>query len=535
MTTRVSKVRPGIDPPGLPRPDPCLSYWLAHSQDSPYTDGFCSTELLPQQSDIVIVGSGMSGVLTAYFLMKELTEEGRGGGRSASLTMIEARDFCSGATGRNGGHCRPDSYLGFPTYSKHFGEDQAKKILKNEIQTLELVERLVRETGAPSEVDFWKGRGMDVFMDEKVKREAKNALDSYLASGGQDFGVEWVEDGKEAERRSRVKGALGAALYPAGSFYPHRFCMHILSILLSSSSSQHHRGGGFSFNIQTQTPVTSLSSSLDGRGQRRFKLKTTRGEIEAGTVIHATNAFVGNLVPELIHAVVPMRGHCSAHTPPRSFSGARMLETTQILRWAPGHECGVPQDPRAIQFDEAFDYVIQRKGTGSVIIGGGGGGATYRNPSAFGNTDDSSRDAGVSDYLVNCMKSTYEGWNVEAGVNDERRKGLAGQLGQGVERVWTGVMGFSKDELPYVGDLPGKPDEYVNAGHHGHGMARIATCSRGLARMRLAYDSPEFYESLTGLPASFRPTRKRLEEKAWGFEPFPSSFTSSSPQPDSKL
>jgi glycine/D-amino acid oxidase-like deaminating enzyme len=34
-------------------------------------------------------------------------------------------------------------------------------------------------------------------------------------------------------------------------------------------------------------------------------------------------------------------------------------------------------------------------------------------------------------------------------------------------------MGFSKDCLPFLGEVPGKPGQYVAGGFHGHGKSYI--------------------------------------------------------------
>ena len=44
------------------------------------------------------------------------------------VVVLEAREFCSGATGRNAGHCKPDQYRGFAKYEKAFGKEQALKV-----------------------------------------------------------------------------------------------------------------------------------------------------------------------------------------------------------------------------------------------------------------------------------------------------------------------------------------------------------------------------------------------------------------------
>jgi glycine/D-amino acid oxidase-like deaminating enzyme len=51
--------------------------------------------IFPQDVDIVIIGSGLTGALIAYNLLSRP-------GPKPSILMLEARTAASGATGRNG-------------------------------------------------------------------------------------------------------------------------------------------------------------------------------------------------------------------------------------------------------------------------------------------------------------------------------------------------------------------------------------------------------------------------------------------------
>jgi hypothetical protein len=68
-------------------------YWRTepHPLDSHRT-----TPELPSECDIAIVGAGMSGVATAYHMSKLWAV------KQPSILILEARQVCSGATGRNG-------------------------------------------------------------------------------------------------------------------------------------------------------------------------------------------------------------------------------------------------------------------------------------------------------------------------------------------------------------------------------------------------------------------------------------------------
>ena len=62
-----------------------------------------TTESLPQEADVVIVGSGMTGAAVAWNLLKHIpVADGLAPERKLSVVMLEARGACSGATGRNG-------------------------------------------------------------------------------------------------------------------------------------------------------------------------------------------------------------------------------------------------------------------------------------------------------------------------------------------------------------------------------------------------------------------------------------------------
>lgn len=96
-------------PVTLPRDYPTQSYW----QDPP--DDIAdlrTTPHLPGRTDILIVGSGISGAAAAWDLLQHGDGSSSDGGDGPpSVVMLEARQACSGATGRNGSSA-PPSWLG---------------------------------------------------------------------------------------------------------------------------------------------------------------------------------------------------------------------------------------------------------------------------------------------------------------------------------------------------------------------------------------------------------------------------------------
>jgi hypothetical protein len=76
----------------LPTKDSTKSFW--HSEPDEFLIGHRTTPELPSSADIVIVGSGITGASIARFLADDERAKNK------SIVMLEAREACSGATGR---------------------------------------------------------------------------------------------------------------------------------------------------------------------------------------------------------------------------------------------------------------------------------------------------------------------------------------------------------------------------------------------------------------------------------------------------
>ena len=80
-----------------------VPYWRSELHE---IDSYRSTAKLPEECDIIIIGAGLSGVSTAHFLLDDNPSP-------PSVVLLEARQICSGATGRNGNPSLiPDIRLG---------------------------------------------------------------------------------------------------------------------------------------------------------------------------------------------------------------------------------------------------------------------------------------------------------------------------------------------------------------------------------------------------------------------------------------
>lgn len=76
----------------IPTPTSSHSFW--HSEPNKFLLGHRTTEELPAEADIVIVGSGITGTSAARYLAGDERAKGK------SIVLLEAREACWCATGR---------------------------------------------------------------------------------------------------------------------------------------------------------------------------------------------------------------------------------------------------------------------------------------------------------------------------------------------------------------------------------------------------------------------------------------------------
>ena len=76
----------------FPEPQSTLPFWRTQTHA---LDTHRSTESLLAQCDVLIIGGGYAGAATAYHLLEDNASP-------PSVVILEARQACSGATGRNG-------------------------------------------------------------------------------------------------------------------------------------------------------------------------------------------------------------------------------------------------------------------------------------------------------------------------------------------------------------------------------------------------------------------------------------------------
>jgi hypothetical protein len=170
-----------------------------------------------------------------------------------------------------------------------------------------------------------------------------------------------------------------------------------------------------------------------------------------------------------------------------------------------------------------FYSVIQRQRDGLLILG-----ASRTNPNISAaavesrlTTDDRAFNAEIADDAISHFAKCFPVCAAEKLRH-----------GEGLQHVWTGIIGMTADSVPFVGAVDQMPGQFVCAGFNGHGeiallhpcdfiyiyitdlhigMARIFTCAPGLVKLVLGGAWAD-----TGLPECFNSSKERLERLSGG-------------------
>ncbi|MEP7200618.1 MAG: FAD-binding oxidoreductase [Chloroflexota bacterium] len=316
--------------------EPTKPFWL---NNAPYQD-FRSTPDLPTQSDVVVIGGGITGASTAYFLRKH----------GIGVTVIERRGLSGGATGRNGGHISPGTSERFSESVKRYGLDITRAIYDYSHQCAAAVRAFVNEHHVDCELRVNGSVSLAL-----TKDELGPVQESFAEM--QKYGIpsEYWDAAKCATMTRSEDFHGGVFRSTAGQLWPAK--------LVFAVAEQAMKLGA---NVQTRTEAQAVEND-----NGTLVVKTDRGDIRAQHVVHATNAWARQLLPFLQEIIVPIRN--------------------QVIITAPA--------PRLWNFglstNYGYEYFMQRP-DGRIVLGG----MRWKTPTLeVNNDDDATMDPRVSDGL----------------------------------------------------------------------------------------------------------------------------------------
>jgi glycine/D-amino acid oxidase-like deaminating enzyme len=485
----------------LPVPNPMTSYWL--KQPHPYAK-LRTTPHLPVSCDIAIIGSGMAGILTAYHILQTSHANFlKAGTPMPRIVLLDARDLCSGATARNGGHSKVKTAT-----LTSLADGAARTAFQDYVHRTHMeLKALVDAEALAVKCEFELRRSFDVFQDKEEFEGVKMAYDEDARVGQGWTKRTSVVPGEWVERITGVRGSVGAFSVESASFWPYKLVCGVLEGMVEKF--------GEVLNVQMNTVVTRLASSPSTASVERTSrdastttittrvvnvLETPRGTLTAKKVVLATNAYTASLLPSFSKTIVPYKGMNSHHAPSPSASSSspHPNHTSHATQSHLNNTYNIHFAPLSPKHPTGCDYLNPRP-DGSIVVGGGSW--FYQNKHnekydsgdddgyAWLNTVDDSTETGhfpadVYAHWTHYMSNTFLSHPPPSSSSRFEP-----------DSIWTGIQGKTNNGMPHIGRVPPPPpppdkgdeqqQQWMLAGFNGGGMALIPLAAKAVAKMVL--------------------------------------------------
>ena len=236
-----------------------MSLWLdGVSRSYPPLDGDVT-------ADVAVVGAGIAGVATAYFLATA----------GAKVIVLEARGVAEAASGRNAGFLLAGVAENFIAAAHRYGEQNALRIWRFTKRTQALARSLVAEHGIDCDLRW---NGSDQIAGDDDEWHEVEASARHLSAAGVSVTVD--------------RSARCATYADDGELHPVRWVRGLAAAAVTKGARIHE-----------STRVDAVSSG---------EARTASGVVRAGAIVLCTNAYTSHLAASRVR---PVRGQMLATEP----------------------------------------------------------------------------------------------------------------------------------------------------------------------------------------------------------------------------
>ena len=231
---------------------------------------------LPKQVDVLIVGSGFTGLSAALTLARAGRE----------VLVVECESAGWGASSRNQGHVGAGLKRGIGALSEAFGKPRAVRIFKEGQAAIEFCKTLIEREGIKCHLEkrgrlqlAWSPAHYEVLAEEIRQRVALTSLEADLLT------------------REEVRSQVVSDQYHGGVLMHREATLHGALFHLGLLRRVEQAGA----QIQVATEVRRIEGSAPV-----FTVVTSRGNVTAGNVVIATNGYTDRPARALGRRVVPV-------------------------------------------------------------------------------------------------------------------------------------------------------------------------------------------------------------------------------------
>ena len=259
------------------------------------------TRALPAQADVVVVGSGYTGLSAARILAL----------RGVNVVVLEKETFGWGASSRNGGQVLTGLKLGPSALIKQVGLARAKELYAISLASIQYVEDLIGEENIACEYTrvghieaAWKNSHFTHYRREQ--EVLAHEFDHHVT----------LLDRKEQARELGTNYYRGLLIDKrSGALHPAKF---VRGLAICASGS-----GALLFE---NTPATKIMRVGAG-----YAVVTPQGTISAENVLIATNGYTDAAAPELRKRVFPLGSYIIATEPLPEDVAAKLIPQRRMV------------------------------------------------------------------------------------------------------------------------------------------------------------------------------------------------------------
>ena len=259
------------------------SYW----QDTTRLEQLQSREKLPRQSDVVIIGGGITGLSTAYWLQQA----------GIRFVVLDKNTIGFGASSRNAGLLLAGTAEHFARLVAAVSLPEAKILWDFSIKNNTLLEDFIRTHKI--DCDFRKEGSLGIASSESEANEIRESVKLLQESG---YGSEWLtrDELRKLFKSQLPEKFLGARFYEKdATFHPGKFIFGLGEQIIQNNGK-----------LFPKTQATSISENTDD-----LMIETSAGTIACHMVVLAANGYASLVYPYFQKKIEPVRGQIIATKP----------------------------------------------------------------------------------------------------------------------------------------------------------------------------------------------------------------------------
>ena len=263
---------------------------------------------VPEKTDVIVIGGGYTGASAALQLAK-------GGAR---VTLLETQSIGWGASSRNGGQALSCLHYTLTESIKEHGRERARDMFHAAVQAADTVEQIVHDEGI--ECDHVRCGSIEAAIKpshfDALKKEQETLREVA------DYDVQIVTK-EEAASELGTSAYHGLMVNPrSGSVQPAKFVQG-MALAAERAGADIHEG--------TRVLAIERSDASAVRNGIRFTVRTNRGDVKAKEIMLASNAWIGEIIPQFRQRVFPAESFVIATEPLPKELAKRLIPIKRVV------------------------------------------------------------------------------------------------------------------------------------------------------------------------------------------------------------